>query len=74
MVLNVGGMVDTTWFQKDSRISAALMAWQAGMEGGLAEADILCGDVNPPESWQIPLLLRCMIIRQRRIFMNLRLT
>ena len=47
VVLNVGGMVDTTWFQKDSRISAALMAWQAGMEGGLAEADILCGDVNP---------------------------
>ena len=47
VVLNVGGMVDTTWFKEDDAISGALMAWQAGMEGGLASADILCGDVNP---------------------------
>ena len=47
VVLNVGGMVDTSWFVHNPKIGAVLMAWQGGMEGGLAEADILCGDVNP---------------------------
>ena len=47
VVLNVGGMVDTSWFKEDDRIPSVLMAWQGGMEGGLAAADILCGDVNP---------------------------
>lgn len=47
LVLNVGGMVDTSWFKDNDKIKAVLMAWQAGMEGGLAAADILCGDVNP---------------------------
>ena len=46
-VLNVGGMVDVSWIQNNPRIDAALLAWQAGMEGGLAIADIICGDVNP---------------------------
>lgn len=45
-VLNVGGMVDTGWI-KDEKTQAALLAWQGGIEGGLAAADILCGDVNP---------------------------
>lgn len=47
IVLNVGGMVDTKWLKDDDKIDAVLLAWQAGMEGGLAIADILCGDVNP---------------------------
>lgn len=47
IVLNVGGMVDSEWFINDDEIGAVLLAWQAGMEGGLAIADILCGDVNP---------------------------
>ncbi len=47
VILNVGGMVDTEWFIDDPEIGAVLLAWQAGMEGGLAIADILCGDVNP---------------------------
>ncbi len=47
VVLDVGGMVDSEWFIHDPQIGAVLMAWQAGMEGGLAIADILCGDVNP---------------------------
>ncbi len=46
VLLNVGGVVDTTWLQ-DARVSAALLTWQAGMEGGLAAAKLLFGDVNP---------------------------
>ena len=47
VVLNVGGMLDTSCFKEDEKISAVLLAWQGGIEGGLAAADILCGDVNP---------------------------
>lgn len=47
VVLNVGGMVDSCWFKNTDNIQSVLMAFQGGMEGGLATADILCGDVNP---------------------------
>ena len=47
VVLNVGGMVDTSWFCDSEKIQGVLLAWQGGMEGGLAAADLLCGDVNP---------------------------
>ena len=47
VVMNVGGMVDTQWFCDDDRIQAVLMAWQGGMEGGTATAELLCGYGNP---------------------------
>ena len=47
VVMNVGGMVDSSWFAGDDRIASVLMAWQGGMEGGLAAADILVGDITP---------------------------
>ncbi len=47
VILNVGGMVDTSWFFRNPKIQAVLLGWQGGMEGGLAQADILCGDVCP---------------------------
>lgn len=47
VVLNVGGMMDTSWIKKDEKLSAALIAWQGGMEGGLATAEILMGKVSP---------------------------
>ena len=47
VVLNTGGMMDTSWFRNAPGIQSALLAWQGGIEGGLAEADILCGDVTP---------------------------
>lgn len=47
VVLNTGGMMDTLWFRGSDRIGAALLAWQGGMEGGNAIADVLCGDVCP---------------------------
>lgn len=47
VVLNTGGMMDTLWFRDNAGIQAALLSWQAGMEGGLATADVLVGDVCP---------------------------
>ena len=47
VVLNTGGMMDTLWFKDNKKIPAALLAWQPGMVGGLAMADVLCGDVCP---------------------------
>lgn len=47
VVLNVGGVVDTNWFYEETKIPAVLLAWQGGIEGAGAQADILCGDVNP---------------------------
>lgn len=46
-ILNVGGMVDSCWFHDDARIQSVLMAWQGGIEGGLAAAELLMGDGNP---------------------------
>ena len=47
VVFNVGGVVDVSWFKEDTRISAALLAYQGGMEGGAAIADLLTGGATP---------------------------
>jgi len=47
VVLNVGGMVDSCWFHDDAKIRSVLMAWQGGIEGGLAAAELLTGEGNP---------------------------
>ncbi|MDE7130846.1 MAG: glycoside hydrolase family 3 C-terminal domain-containing protein, partial [Lachnospiraceae bacterium] len=47
VVLNIGGTIDTTWIKEDDAISSALVAWQAGMAGGLAAAELLCGKASP---------------------------
>lgn len=47
VVLNVGGIVDTKWFNNNAKIQGVLLAWQGGMEGGLAAAEILTGIKNP---------------------------
>ncbi len=46
-VLNVGGMVDSQWFFTNDRVQSVLMAWQGGMEGGSAAAELLCGIGTP---------------------------
>lgn len=46
-VLNVGGMVATEWFKDEPGIQSVLLAWQGGMEGGLAAAELLLGEGNP---------------------------
>lgn len=47
VLLNVGAMIDTSWFAYNNKIQSAVMLWQGGMEGGLAAADILVGEVSP---------------------------
>ena len=46
-IINSGSIIDSTWFHSDSHISSAIMAWQGGMEGGNAVADIISGDEVP---------------------------
>lgn len=47
VLLNTGAMIDTAWFENNEKIAAAIIIWQGGMEGGLATADILTGEVTP---------------------------
>lgn len=47
LVLNVGGAVDCSWFRDNGAIGAALLAWQGGMEGGPAAAELLTGAYSP---------------------------
>lgn len=47
VVMNVGGMVATDWFAENEKIRSVLMAWQGGMEGGVAAAELLLGLGNP---------------------------
>ena len=47
VVLNNSGMVETACFRDNPRIQGLLMAFQGGMEGGCAEAELLMGRANP---------------------------
>ncbi|MCM1569452.1 MAG: glycoside hydrolase family 3 C-terminal domain-containing protein [Roseburia sp.] len=47
VVLNIGGMMAPCWFQDNDKIQGVLLAWQGGMEGGLAAARLLAGLENP---------------------------
>ncbi|GIO40012.1 beta-glucosidase [Paenibacillus antibioticophila] len=50
VVLNVSNIIDMSWLN-DSRytypIASVIYAWQGGMEGGNAIADVLTGEVSP---------------------------
>lgn len=50
VVLNVSNIIDMSWMDDDSYthpIPSVIYAWQGGMEGGNAIADVLVGDVTP---------------------------
>ncbi|MBE5800138.1 MAG: beta-glucosidase [Clostridiales bacterium] len=47
VVLNTGGMVETACLAENPAVSAVLLAWQGGIEGGLAAAELLMGLGNP---------------------------
>lgn len=47
VVWNAGGMVETACIRDNPRIQGLLLAFQGGMEGGCAEAELLTGLYNP---------------------------
>ncbi len=47
IVINSGAVIDCEYFAENDKIDAVLFAWQGGMEGGSAIADIICGDAVP---------------------------
>ncbi|WP_211748766.1 glycoside hydrolase family 3 C-terminal domain-containing protein [Paenibacillus sp. Marseille-Q4541] len=50
VVLNVSNIIDMSWLGDESHVNpipCVLYAWQGGMEGGNAIADVLVGDVTP---------------------------
>ena len=46
-VLNVGGVIDTSWFYGNDKISAVVLMSQAGVNGSNALVDVLTGKVTP---------------------------
>lgn len=47
VVINSGGIIDTSWFVDDDKIQSVIFACQGGIEGGMAMAELLCGKGNP---------------------------
>ena len=47
VVLNTGGMMETACYRDNPRIQGLLLAFQGGMEGGCAAAELLTGAASP---------------------------
>lgn len=47
VLINSGGVVDCEHFADNDKVQSIIYGWQGGMEGGMAVADLICGDVNP---------------------------
>ncbi len=47
VVLNTGGMIETASLKENEKVGAVLLAWQGGIEGGLAAAELIMGKGNP---------------------------
>ena len=47
VVINTGCVFDASFYFDNDKIQSVIMAWQGGMEGANAIADVISGDVNP---------------------------
>ncbi len=47
VVLNIGAVLDCSYFANNDKVDAVLCIWQGGSEGGAAAADLLVGDAVP---------------------------
>ncbi len=47
VVLNTGGMMETACFRDNPRIQGLLLAYQGGMEGACAAAELIMGEATP---------------------------
>jgi beta-glucosidase-like glycosyl hydrolase len=47
ILLNSGNIFDLSWLDNYKHIDSVLYIWQGGMQGGVAVADVLSGDVPP---------------------------
>ena len=47
ILINAGTPIQPDGLRNEPGVNEVLLTYLAGMEGGLAAADILCGDVNP---------------------------
>ena len=47
VVLNTGGMMETACFRDNPRIQGLLLAYQGGMEGACAAAELIMGEASP---------------------------
>jgi hypothetical protein len=47
VLLNSGNIIDMAWLDDYARIDSVMYIWQGGMQGGVAVADVLSGDVSP---------------------------
>jgi len=59
VLLNIGGVIDTSWIRDNAQIASAMLIWQGGMEGGTAAAELIAGEDSPsgklPDSFASPL-------------------
>lgn len=47
VILNIATVFDLSWCANNPKIKGILLIWNAGIEGGSATADIICGDAYP---------------------------
>jgi len=74
VILNVGGVIDTTQLLSFPQIKSILLAWQPGQDGGDAIADILVETLPQAENFPIRLQEAMRTIPHRKTFMKAPIT